>query len=306
MVDISIWKAWIISLRLQTLPLSCCGILLGTTLATTVGVILDYTVFALTLITAISLQLLANLANDYGDFSKNTDNDTRLGPRRGMQLGLISPAQMRLALWLTGVFCLASGSVLLMVACNSGQEVMVFLVLGAVSVAASLAYTLGRYAYGYYGLGDLSVLLFFGFVAVGGSYYLQVGRLDADIVIPAIGTGLLSVAVLNVNNMRDINEDGQHGKITFVVWMGLRCARYYHLSIILAGLVALAWTAWHFSHGELALWIFALSLPLFAPHILTVLRSHCPQMLRAQLPVVVRLNVLAVSALALGLIFDCV
>ncbi|MDR1076273.1 MAG: 1,4-dihydroxy-2-naphthoate octaprenyltransferase [Xanthomonadaceae bacterium] len=299
----SAWRAWTISLRLQTLPLACCGILLGSALAVASGATPDRAVFALALITAVLLQLLANLANDYGDFSKSADTSARLGPQRGMQMGMISLAQMRRALWFTATLCLLAGGALLTIACRSTTDMLVFLGLGKVSIIAALTYTLGRHAYGYLGLGDLSVLVFFGLVAVGGSYYLQTGRIDPHVTVPAIGCGLLSVLVLNVNNMRDMDEDRKHGKITLAIRLGARRARYYHLLVLLAGLGALAWTAWHSGQGRLAPWGFLLMAPLAVSHASTMLHYAKAEELRAQLPVSVSLNILSIGLLALDLIF---
>jgi 1,4-dihydroxy-2-naphthoate octaprenyltransferase len=293
--------AWIASLRLRTLPLACCGIVTGNALAWSSGLAWRGAVFWAALATALLLQILANLANDYGDFSKFADTPQRLGPRRGMHLGLIAPEEMRRALWLVVGLCLCCGSVLLYLACKTPDVLLVFVGLGVVSIVAALTYTLGRHAYGYHGLGDASVLVFFGWVAVGGSFYLQTQTFHAALLLPATACGLLSVLVLNVNNMRDLHEDRQSGKITLAVRLGAAGARRYHLCLLAASFLFLCASAWQWSQRRAWVWLFLLALPFFCRNALAVLRSREAQSLSPQLGVAVQIGMVALGGFALGL-----
>ncbi|MDR2871084.1 MAG: 1,4-dihydroxy-2-naphthoate polyprenyltransferase [Xanthomonadaceae bacterium] len=299
----TVLNAWIVSLRLRTLPLACCGVILGSALATTAIEQWSSAIFWATLITAVLLQLLANLANDYGDFSKAADTPKRLGPKRGMQLGLISPAQMRKAIWSTSLAAVCSGVLLMILACDSVADLICFLALGVLSIGAALTYTLGRHAYGYRGLGDLSVFIFFGLVSVIGSYYLQTHRLDSSVLLPAVACGLLGVAVLNTNNMRDLQEDRRNGKITLAVRLGSRRVRYYHLSLLALSLASLLWSAWLFGNSRPWVWLFLLALPLFYQNAIATLHYRKSEQFRSQLSVVIGINIVALGGFAIGLLF---
>jgi 1,4-dihydroxy-2-naphthoate octaprenyltransferase len=302
--SISLVRAWFLSLRPRTLPLACCGIVTGSALAAASDGPWSSSIFWAALATAVLLQLLANLANDYGDYSHSADTPARIGPRRGIHLGLISPADMRKAIWLTALLSMCSGIVLLVVACRSPADVLAFLVLGAVSIVAALTYTLGRHAYGYRGLGDLSVLIFFGWVAVLGSHYLQTHVFDLKTLIPATACGLLSVAVLNVNNLRDIDEDRHSGKITLAARLGLQRACHYHLFLLAASLVCLIWSANVWSAERPWVWLFVLALPFFARNAVATLRYREPQQFCSQLAVVIKISMLALGGFAAGLMIS--
>jgi 1,4-dihydroxy-2-naphthoate octaprenyltransferase len=292
--------AWMTSLRPQTLPLACCGIILGSSLAVVAGHWrLDVFLFAL--VTATLLQLIANLANDYGDFMKAADTPARIGPRRGMHLGLILPTQMKKAIGLTTALAILSGLVLMVLACDALQSALFFLGLGGISIVAALTYTMGRHAYGYHSLGDLSVLIFFGWVSVLGSFYLQTGYIDPLVSIPATACGLLSVLVLNVNNLRDLKEDREHGKTTLAVRMGMRGARIYHAMIVMASLVCLTVSAYLWMPARPWVWLWILALPLFYRNLAAVLRFMDPAEIRAQLAIAVKLNIIALGGFAAGL-----
>ncbi|ORT51931.1 1,4-dihydroxy-2-naphthoate octaprenyltransferase [Vibrio sp. qd031] len=226
-------QAWIGATRPKTLPLALCSILLGSTLAYTNGA-LSVSTLVLAIITASLLQILSNLANDYGDAIKGTDNEQRIGPTRAVQSGEISLPTMKKALWVTSVLTLISGLALVMISVNTPTQIVLYLGVGISSMLAAVAYTVGKRPYGYLGLGDLAVLLFFGFVGVIGSEILHTGVFNRLSLIPAAASGLLSVAVLNINNMRDIDNDEASGKHTVPVRIGLQSAKQYHL--ILCGL----------------------------------------------------------------------
>ena len=294
--------AWIASLRLKTLSLACCGIILGGSLAAVAGEgAWRFSVWVTALITAVSLQLLANLANDYGDSLKASDSPERVGPKRGMQMGLILPAQMRWALALMIALAVLSGLTLLTLACHSFTDILFFLGLGALSILAAITYTVGRHAYGYHSLGDVSVLVFFGWVSVMGSFYLMTGHFDARVFIPATACGLLSVLVLNVNNLRDLEEDRRHNKITLAVRLGARGARFYHVTLLLAIVACLLLGAWHWMPERPWVWLWALALPLFYQNLRATLRFREAAEFQSQLAVAVKINILALGGFATGL-----
>lgn len=231
-------KYWIEAFRLRTLPLALSTILMGSFLAVASGNY-DYKVIALALITTLLLQTLSNLANDYGDGLKGTDNHDRLGPMRALQSGQIRPEQMKVAIYIFVILSLISGVLLIIEAFGSDWYLgLIFLLLGISAIAAAIKYTVGKKAYGYYGFGDIFVFIFFGLIAVIGSYFLNTLSFDYSIILPAISMGLFSTAVLNLNNMRDIKNDLASGKKTLAAKMGLEKAKKYHLLLISFGMLA--------------------------------------------------------------------
>ncbi|MCA9972898.1 MAG: 1,4-dihydroxy-2-naphthoate octaprenyltransferase, partial [Anaerolineales bacterium] len=213
--------------------------------------------------TAVFLQILPNLANDYGDSVHGADHVARLGPQRAVQSGLIPARAMRRAIALCALLAVGSGLALLWAAFgrDAWQFVLLFVGLGAAAIAAAVAYTNGKRPYGYVGLGDLFVLIFFGWVGVLGTYFLQAQALAWPLLLPATSCGLLAVAVLNVNNIRDIESDRLAGKQSIPVRLGPRRARVYHWLLLAAAVgtavlyVLLAYrTPWQF--------LFVLALPL--------------------------------------------
>lgn len=227
--------AWLDACRPKTLPLACLAIVTGNALALAQGYF-STAVLLLSLLTAALLQVLSNLANDYGDGLRGVDNAQRLGPVRALQSGALSAGQLRNALVLVALLTLASGLGLLSLAQLTASDWLWFLLLGALALVAALSYTLGQRPYGYAGLGDLAVWLFFGLLGVLGSCHLQGTVFSPWLLLPACASGLLAVAVLNINNMRDIDNDARHGKRTLAVRLGLTTARRYHYALLL-----LAW-----------------------------------------------------------------
>ncbi len=220
-------------MRLRTLPLSVSGIIVGTCMAYYNGHF-SYWILFLAIFTTISLQILSNLANDYGDGVKGTDNEDRVGPERAIQSGEITPEEMFEAIKFNILIVIFL--VLSLVYAAFGHSnflyVLLFIALGGFSVYAALNYTMGRSPYGYRALGDVFVFLFFGLLSVLGSYVLYTRTLDHVVILPAISLGLLSVGVLNLNNMRDIESDTKSNKITLAVKLGLRKAKQYHYFLI--------------------------------------------------------------------------
>ncbi|WP_354623579.1 1,4-dihydroxy-2-naphthoate octaprenyltransferase [Psychromonas sp. MME2] len=223
---------WISALRLRTLPLAAASIILSAGLAAQAH-IFDPVIFTFTLITALLLQILSNLANDYGDAISGADNDFRVGPTRAMQTGVISKKSMKRAILITVVVTICSGVSLLFIALgNDLTSWLLFLALGVLALAAAITYTMGKLPYGYRALGDLSVFIFFGLLGVIGSYYLYAHTFHYGLLLPACSIGMLSAAVLNINNMRDVFNDKAANKITLVVLWGRRKAYIYHLFLL--------------------------------------------------------------------------
>lgn len=229
-------QAWISAFRPRTLFLAAAGVILGSGLALHVDRF-DLTTALLTLTTALLLQLLSNLANDLGDYAKGTDRTgARLGPTRSLQSGKISPLQMKVGIGITALITMFSGLILLLRLFHiiGLIVIVVFLIVGFFSLLAALFYTLGHRPYGYSGWGDFFAFLFFGPIAVIGTYYLQAQTIDFRACLPSVGMGLLSAMILNVNNMRDIDNDAKSNKLTIVVRIGLKRAKAYHTIMMLS------------------------------------------------------------------------
>lgn len=233
-------KNWISAFRLRTLPLSLSTIALGSGLAAAQNShSLNITLLAL--LTTLLLQILSNLANDYGDGVKGTDNASRLGPMRAVQSGQITRNQMKTAVIFFIVLSLIAGISLLWFSFRTDiLYALIFLGLGVAAVWAAVKYTVGDSAYGYRGLGDLFVFLFFGILGTGGTYFLHTRELSLLVLLPAASIGLLSTGVLNLNNLRDIKNDKASGKNTVVVLMGYSKARIYHVFLTLLPFVLMA------------------------------------------------------------------
>ncbi len=229
-------RPWLSAFRLRTLPLSLACIGMGAFLAAAAGKF-DGMIFALCCLTTIFLQILSNLANDYGDSINGADHAGRKGPQRAVQSGAISSGQMRNAVVIFALLSLGSGITLLLVVFGlDWNALLFFLVLGLLCIAAAIAYTVGKRPYGYAGLGDLSVLMFFGLVGVMGSLYLFTKQVDMIDIFPALSCGFFSIAVLNVNNVRDIESDRQAGKFSIPVRIGREKAIVYHWFLLFAGI----------------------------------------------------------------------
>mgnify|MGYP002628363018 FL=1 len=275
-------KHWIQAFRLRTLPLALSSIVLGSLVAISKGSF-NVQVFYLAVLTTVLLQILSNLANDLGDSIKGTDNENRIGPERAVQSGAISMASMKRAVVVTSVFAFAAGLALLFTAFE-GLDLtsLAFLILGILAIAAALRYTMGKNPYGYRGLGDVFVFLFFGCVGVGGSFFLHSLYWSWDVLLPASSIGLFSAAVLNMNNMRDIENDAASGKITLVVRLGFERARIYHQFLLILGM-ACSWTYWFHNSTEVAGLIFSLSFIPFIHNLLKVRRVLSPKELEPEL-----------------------
>lgn len=255
-------KSWIVAIRLRTLPLAIASILMGSFLAVNANNY-NWTVITLSIVTTLFLQILSNLANDFGDGLKGTDNSQRLGPQRTIQSGEISPKEMRTGILIFVLLSFVSGIWLILESLGSNFYMsIIFLVLGLLAIAAAIKYTVGRRAFGYSGMGDIFVFLFFGLLAVLGTYFLNTHSLNWEILLPAASMGFLSTGVLNLNNMRDMENDANSGKKTMALILGFRKSKIYHnIMIILAMVCAIIFgilqyhSFWQF--------IFIASYPLF-------------------------------------------
>lgn len=280
-------RIWVDAARPKTLPLALVSILTGSVLALATGA-WSWLVTGLALLTATLLQILSNLANDYGDAVKGTDNEQRLGPMRAIQSGAVSLADMKQAMVINVLLTLVSGLGLVCYALDNLQSIIAFLGLGVLAILAAIAYTVGNKPYGYVGLGDLSVFVFFGLLGVSGSYFLQTGSLEWRLLLPSLGCGLLAVSVLNINNMRDIENDALCGKRTVVVRLGQQRAKVYHL-LLLAG--ALCAFAGYLLMQDGAMWLsapFFLSVIVLVKHGQVVWRARQPAQMAPLLPAAVK------------------
>ncbi|TDQ27697.1 1,4-dihydroxy-2-naphthoate prenyltransferase [Tenacibaculum caenipelagi] len=249
-------KNYIKAARLRTLPLSVSGIIVGaflglnesffkvsselfnTTISVGKGNVLESSIFWLAILTTIGFQVLSNFANDYGDGVKGTDNQ-REGEARMVASGAITPIQMKKAMIVTGAITFMIALLLIYISFGKDNFLysVIFFGLGIASIVAAIKYTVGKSAYGYSGFGDVFVFLFFGLLSVVGTYFLYTKQLNFVIFFPAITVGLLSTAVLNLNNMRDRENDAKSGKNTLVVKMGAESAKLYHYFLISASFV---------------------------------------------------------------------
>lgn len=298
-------KHWLQAFRLRTLPLAVSSIIVGSALAAKCQALQSAKLFSswvllLALLTAVLLQILSNLANDLGDHLHGTDNAERVGPQRAVQSGAIPPAQMKRAMLICGALAFISGCTLITVAVGFTLITLGFLFLGLLAIGAAVKYTFGSNPYGYAGLGDSSVFLFFGIAGVCGTFYLHTRFLHPATLLPAIAFGLLSAGVLNVNNMRDIVNDAASGKRTLVVRMGSAKAKVYHTTLVAGGILCLVlFTA----QGTMSWpqWLFLFVVPGFVVHLKRIWTNKEPRDLDPQLKVLAMGTFFAALLFSLGL-----
>lgn len=230
-------KAWMQAFRLHTLPLAFASIFMGNIIAYSEGKF-NFLIGILTLLVAACLQILSNLANDYGDAKHGADTEERVGPKRAIQTGLISIQEIKTSIFVFVLLSFVSGIFLLLLSIgNIGYwAALILFLLGLLSIAAAIAYTATDRPYGYQGLGDISVFIFFGMIGVFGAFFLQAGSFSPAVLLPAAGMGLLSTGVLNVNNIRDIETDLDAGKKTLAVRLGLNYSKIYHWCLLLGSI----------------------------------------------------------------------
>jgi 1,4-dihydroxy-2-naphthoate octaprenyltransferase len=274
-------RIWIKAFRLGTLPLAASCSIMGSFLAYAHGEF-HWDIFILSLLTTLFLQILSNLANDYGDAIHGIDNKNRLGPLRVTQNGLVSQKSIKRAIILFSLATLITGTALILNGLQDIKNIILFFILGMTAIYAAIKYTIGKNPYGYVGLGDLFVFIFFGIVGVAGTYYLHTKHFNLWLLLPASSIGLLSSGVLNLNNMRDIDNDAQMGKRTLVVRLGTNGAKIYHVSLItLSMLFSLIYTLKYLQ--SVYQFIFLLTFPLFIINIITVIKNAEPLELNNEL-----------------------
>lgn len=293
-------KHWIEAFRLRTLPLALASIGMGSFLAAA-DEGFRWEILTLTALTTIFLQILSNLANDYGDSQNGADNVDRKGPKRAVQSGAITPKTMLKGIIVLAVLSLISGLMLLYVAVGFSQLFFIFLGFGILSIIAAVTYTAGSHPYGYAGLGDASVFIFFGWLGVLGTYFLHTLTFDWSVLLPATTCSCFAVAVLNINNIRDIQSDEKAGKITIPVRLGRANAVIYHWILLLVGIAcATTYIVMEFEH----LWAFAfvLVLPLLFRNGQAVAQKKNPKELDPYLKQMALTTLLFVIVFGVGLL----
>lgn len=305
-------KHWIEAARLRTLPLSVSGIIVGSMYALahptdsilTPTEVFNWRLFGFAILTTLGLQILSNFANDYGDGMKGTDNEDRVGPKRAIQSGVITPQAMKRAIIMTSALTLLSAMLLIYYAFRDTNlwYSFFYLVLGILSIVSAIRYTVGNTAYGYRGFGDVFVFVFFGLVSTLGVNFLYSKQLDALLVLPAVAIGLLSVGVLNLNNMRDEASDRKSNKNTIVVKIGGAKAKIYHYFLIVAAMVLVLIFAFiddfHFDQ-----YLFLLAYIPLIKHLITVYKNQNAKELDPELKKLA-LSTFALSVLlSLGMIY---
>ena len=276
-------KPWIHAARLRTLPLALSGSILGSFLAAADGVF-RWNIFLLAALTSLLLQILSNLANGYGDFTKGTDSHQRIGPDRMVSTGAITPHQMVWAIVIVSLLALLSGISLIIIGFPDGNVFLklVYLMLGLAAIGAAINYTVGKNPYGYSGFGDIFVFLFFGLLAVVGTYFLHGQTLRMEVFLPAISLGLLSTGVLNLNNLRDERSDILTHKHTLVVKMGGKWGRIYHAALIIFAILTASIYVSLVFHSIYQL-LFILSIPFLIRNMVVVLSNKVPSELNVEL-----------------------
>ncbi|MBU2896978.1 1,4-dihydroxy-2-naphthoate polyprenyltransferase [Vibrio hepatarius] len=278
---------WLNAARPKTLPLAFVSISTGSALAYSSHQA-SLVIALLAFLTATLLQILSNLANDYGDTVKGTDNHMRLGPVRALQSGAVTRAYMKQAIMITILLTVLSGLALIFYALDSLNNILAFIVLGILAIIAAVAYTVGNKPYGYAGLGDIAVFLFFGLLGVIGTFFLHTGLVTPLLGLPAIGCGLLAVAVLNINNMRDIENDKECGKRTVAVRLGSHNAKQYHALLLVGSLLAFIS---YLILQPVSLWFsfpFLLSPFMIYKHGKSVWDTQRPKQIAPMMPVIVK------------------
>ncbi len=297
------FSAWIQAIRPRTLPLALSSTILGSFIAASENKF-RWPVFILALFTTLFLQILSNLANDYGDYTKGSDHSERLGPLRMMQSGLIKSRQMVFAIGIVASLALLFGSLLIFTGTRgNGPGIKVFyFLLGMAAIAAAVKYTIGKKPYGYIGLGDLFVFIFFGLTGVIGTYYLHTQHMRLDILLPATSVGLLSAGVLNINNIRDYQSDMKASKRTLVVLIGNWWAKIYHLSLIAGAIITGSlYTLINFKSGYQ--WLFLVTTPLLITNTLSIFSYTKPIELNVELKKLAFSTLLFSFTFGIGLMF---
>lgn len=308
-------KHWIEAARVRTLPLSVSGIIVGSFYAMSKNMF-NWNIVIFALLTTLGLQILSNFANDYGDGVKGTDNNDRVGPKRTIQSGLITPQAMKRAMVITSLITLIFAVLLIYFAFKLKKIYLlysfIFLILGILAIASAIRYTVGKGAYGYRGYGDLFVFIFFGLVSTFGVYFMFSKTIDFLLLLPATAIGFLSVGVLNLNNMRDEESDRKSGKNTIVVKNGGAWAKKYHFFLIISAMVLmLAFMllfdyyidAAHPEEFNFDIYFFLVAYFPLTSHLITVYKNKNPKLLDPELKKLAISTFLLSILLALSLIY---
>lgn len=300
-------KHWIEAARLRTLPLSVSGIIVGSMYALanptdnilTPTEVFNWRLFGFAILTTLGLQILSNFANDYGDGMKGTDNEDRVGPKRAIQSGVISPQAMKRAIIITSGLTLLSAMLLIYFAFGDTNFFysIFYLILGILAIASAIRYTVGSKAYGYRGFGDVFVFVFFGLVSTLGVNFLYSKQIDLELFLPAMAIGFLSVGVLNLNNMRDEESDKKVGKNTLVVQIGGKKAKLYHYFLILFSM-ALVLIFALLNSFQFDQYLFLLAYIPLTKHLINVYKNQDPRLLDPEL------KKLALSTFALSVLLS--
>jgi 1,4-dihydroxy-2-naphthoate polyprenyltransferase len=294
--------SWLSAFRLKTLPLALSNTIIGSCLAAA-DEKFRWPVFGLAALTTVLLQIMSNMANDYGDFVNGKDTAERIGPKRMVQSGEITPKTMLNGIILIGVLCAVSGLALILIG-TEGMDITNLLIFGALGVGAIVAaikYTVGKNPYGYRGLGDIFVFLFFGLVGVLGTYFLHSQLFRWDLLLPASAIGFLSTGVLNMNNMRDYEADKNAGKKTIVVAMGPKNGALYHLFLV-GGAVVLTIIYTLLNYHSAWQWLFLLSFPVLFLNLKKVFTYKDALELYPELPRLSMASLLYALAFGIGLL----
>lgn len=264
----------------------------------------DLLIFVLCSLTAVFLQILSNLSNDYGDYVHGADSVFRVGPQRAVQAGEISAGAMRRAIWIFSGLSLTSGVYLLVAGIKfSPLNFFGLFMIGILAIIAAIKYTAGAKPYGYSGLGDIAVFIFFGWVGVMGTYYLQAGGISSELFLPATTCGLFSVAVLNINNIRDIDSDKIAGKRSIPVRIGRHKAKIYHWGLLISGVVCtVIYTFLNFIHP--LQWLFLICLPLIIKNGIMIWKKQNPAELNPYLKQMAISTLIFVLTFGVGLLLS--
>lgn len=305
-------KHWVEAARVRTLPLSVSGIIVGSFYAMSQGMF-NWNIVIFALLTTLGLQILSNFANDYGDGVKGTDNEDRVGPKRAIQSGIISPQAMKKAMVITSLITLTFAVLLIYFAFKESYLLysLIFLFLGILAIASAIRYTVGKGAYGYRGYGDLFVFVFFGLVSTFGVFFMFSKSIDWILLLPATAIGFLSVGVLNLNNMRDEESDKKAGKNTIVVKMGGAWARKYHFFLVISAMVMVLVFAVLFDFSRdvnpeqfnFDIYFFITAYFPLISHLITVYKNKNPKLLDPELKKLAISTFLLAILLALCMIY---
>ena len=290
-------KAWISAARLRTLPLSISAIFVGVAIANQKGYE-STSIFILAVLTTVAFQITSNFANDYGDGIKGTDSEDRIGPKRALQSGILNAKELKSGI-IISVICSLVLTILLVYTAFGVENVLysiVFILLGGISVWAAVKYTVGDSPYGYRGLGDIYVFVFFGLVGVLGTLFLFTKQVYLATILPAIAIGLLSVGVLNLNNLRDVVSDKKHNKITLIVKYGFENGKKYHYILLLTSFICMLIFYGLTFNSYSKLWYFIAYIPIII-HLKKVYKTKHPRELDTEL------KKLTLSTLLLSLLF---